>query len=641
VIVTTCILFVGVGRFISPASASMGNCALQLREFGGVNGMPNVREYACQVDPAAGSPDIRVTFARLNEVLAANLAMGEPIPEIDNLLGAGGLVENDVLAALKPLVRQFARKVVEQVENVTFAINVKAPVDNETPAWRSMELPASEQSFGKLRQLWSLSKPFGRDQSDSYSISIIDADNAIAKTSRWPEKFKQFYTCRHNAILCTRLWNYAELADLDKMERDTKAEDERAMKELGATASPNNAVTDSRDSTEWDSSPDYQRHFALFRYLGKEGLPKEFIVVDRGYGEDGCGGDSPTFGYRVRALALDVAIIENTSPESVRLVDLIGSIKPGLKLRNLDAEKTVSAAATPLQQKEVIIPAKGKAIVPLRIIFLDTGLDWSSTNGSVSKKMFDTIRSKPVGSIFTHDSWDFDGKHKTTIKKDRDDFRAPEFPLSSDYAFGPEISVSGLLISKGQAAIGGEKTNEVALTDKYHLLEGADEEKAMVEESTPVTQLRLHTSFRPQGSCPILYSLNEGGEWVHHGKVIDAADGVRNEMTAVVEIGSNATHFRLAEQEPEVAYIRDVQLWLTLSDGRRIAVSPNADPSGSAKRSHITIPAYTHVDFKFDIPEIYSSIGIVRSELAVTGYYRRYSSILSFAQPPRSPEALR
>jgi hypothetical protein len=72
--------------------------------------------------------------------------------------------------------------------------------------------------------------------------------------------------------------------------------------------------------------------------------------------------------------------------------------------------------------------------------------------------------------------------------------------------------------------------------------------------------------------------------------------------------------------------VRRVQLVLTLSDGRRVAVDP--DESGGAQFPR-KIQSYTSVSFNYAVPEAFASAGIERAELAGTGFYTRYSTIMA------------
>jgi hypothetical protein len=141
-------------------------------------------------------------------------------------------------------------------------------------------------------------------------------------------------------------------------------------------------------------------------------------------------------------------------------------------------------------------------------------------------------------------------------------------------------------------------------------------------------KLNVHDAYQEGISCPILYSWDAThSEWVKHGKVIDTANAPEKETTSLVDVATDVRKIRLSEEEPEVSFVRAVQLILTLRDGRRITVDPVGMPRGRLA-PWLRIPAYHWADVRFDVPAEYESIGIERAQVAVTGYYERTGSLL-------------
>jgi hypothetical protein len=146
-----------------------------------------------------------------------------------------------------------------------------------------------------------------------------------------------------------------------------------------------------------------------------------------------------------------------------------------------------------------------------------------------------------------------------------------------------------------------------------------------------VGNMSLFVSVGPEGgeSCPILYMQGrDSSSWIALGKVLHQANGADAEMTEVIELPYLQTHFRLSEEEPEISYIKNATLRLTLADGRHLDI-----PS----RQVFTriIPAYTAVDVDFDLPSGASAGDIVASSIALTGYYERYAPTLSLVRSSR------
>jgi hypothetical protein len=125
------------------------------------------------------------------------------------------------------------------------------------------------------------------------------------------------------------------------------------------------------------------------------------------------------------------------------------------------------------------------------------------------------------------------------------------------------------------------------------------------------------------GSCPILYSWREDAQaWIYHGKVLHNADGPEQAMTDRLSFPSLRTRFRIAEEEPEASFIDHVHLNLTLRDGRTVRLEPRQPVS------HV-IRANTAADVDFELPADISPNEVLKSEIEIGGYYRRYSEVLS------------
>ena len=93
----------------------------------------------------------------------------------------------------------------------------------------------------------------------------------------------------------------------------------------------------------------------------------------------------------------------------------------------------------------------------------------------------------------------------------------------------------------------------------------------------------------------------------------------------MVPVGSY--RFCLEEMEPEVSYIDRAELRLTLTDGRQIALKPK-DPKLFENDEHYIL-AYQSAIIEFERPAGVAPDKMVRAELSITGYYRRYKSIVS------------
>ena len=291
-----------------PAKAA--GCAMGYRELGGVQNMPQVREHVCPLGNDDTSKTLRITFVRLDEALAGNLILDERTPELEQLFGDAKLVKNEIAAELESLYRSFAHKVVVPARNISLDVTVGAPRGGETLDFKSAKLQSVNPHEDETRRFWSISSQEASfDSVSQYNVSMPALDATIFHAARWPEQFKQFYVCQTDVIFCTLIWRYVtQLGELDTIERDTDKSAEGSL-----TAEEEKEIAD-RDKSDWsdDTNYVYKTHFSLFRYLGRNGWPTNFLMLSAR--PAGCG-YSFEYSYIAPPLAFDVAILENSSEE--------------------------------------------------------------------------------------------------------------------------------------------------------------------------------------------------------------------------------------------------------------------------------------------------------------------------------------
>jgi hypothetical protein len=228
---------------------------------------------------------------------------------------------------------------------------------------------------------------------------VSTATKTNTSTTGWPEGYNHFYTCQREAIFCTRLWRYvAGLSELDAFERETDATVAAADAQLTPQEREEKAE---RDKSLWegDAGRVYKTHFALFRRLGANGWPANFLVVQGKAIE--CSWDFE-FQDLMPALAFDVAIVENASAEPVRIEDLLGAADHKSELRPAAVARNTLAASAPLGMSALPVPAHSTIIVPLRIVLM-SGLTNPAAWGSMAdaRKTYGMISAKPRNALFS------------------------------------------------------------------------------------------------------------------------------------------------------------------------------------------------------------------------------------------------
>lgn len=598
------IVLCGCALFFS-YQAQSADCTSRFSRLSGDKKLPEVREQICSTDAAAKAGDLKVTFLRLSEAVTGSLAKKQPIPEFEGILKAMTVSENEVFQELVSIFDKFGYKENRSAESIGLVLNVKTLGPGQVAKWKSVELPVAPRPANSVQAFWTISSPFGN--MEDAEISMKEAKDTIMKTDRWPSGFKQTYTCRRAEILCTLTWTHLDLRDLDVVERDTLADEKKANAALDDDPQNNDGSNVVADPLEWPH-PRYKANFSLFRYLGASGWPREFLIASSSNGE--CG-DVFTFHYHPRPLVLDVAVIENASAAPTNVLDVVGfkSAESGIRRA---AAGPASDQAAPLSQAAVTIAPNGRLVVPLRISFLDPVAPWRTPRRTAeAKAMYQSIQSQPPQS-FARSVVGTD-RPQTVIRKKRANFSSPQLPEDAEFVFGPEIFLRGLMLAKNSIVLGQPSFDLLTL----------DQSNLENYQEDPIVQLTQN--IEPGGSCPILYSFVDG-EWVKHGKVIHEANGPDNVHTSVVPVDPAARKFRIAEEEPEIATIKQVNLRLGLRNGRQITLAPEPGSHGSS-RSDFKVPAYTKVDLEFVLPTEHAPEDVVSSEIAISGFYQRYSSV--------------
>jgi hypothetical protein len=600
-----------------PGQARSADCVFQHSPLGGRSGLPQVHELLCSPETSGSPGPVKITFLRLNEAVAGSLAKNEPILEFEGILKGITVAKNDVYRELQIIFDKFGRKQVYPADGVQLVLSIR---ESGGGGWKSIELAPAQRDAKGSQKFWTVSSPYPQP-ADRVDVPMNAAQATIYGTDHWPVGFKQIYTCRSQDILCTTVWTYLRLADLDIIEKDSIAAEKAAAAELAkdagpdtkgptgdAPASDNPAPSDATDdSSDWlDSKKRYAMDFEFFRYLGAADWPTEFVVASSN--SDECGGDI-SFAYQARPMALDVAIIENAGAEPLKLIDIVGFKTASKALRRITPQSTTDQPA-PLSQASTDIPPNGRLVLPLRIVFMDPVSDWRTPKRvAEAKAMYQRLRAKPSQSITS--VLVGTERPRSRIRKKFSSFGPPELPEEIEFTYGPEISMRGLMLAKNSPSVGEPAFDLVTLSDSN--LEHFEEPEII--QLTPPT---------PGGSCPVLYAYIDG-EWVNLGKVIHEANGRDNVQTSLVSVDPRARKFRIAEEEPEISTIRRVGLSLKLRDGSRIALDPISP--GNRPTTDFQVPAYSKIDLEFVLPGDRAAEDVIAGELSITGSYERYSGV--------------
>ena len=591
------------------------DCFVEARDLFGKAGLPKTREYACRTSDN-DKAELRVTHVRLDEPLAAAVVLNQQWPEFKALFGTFTTLPNDVTDELKVLFSQFGRSSNFYLSRLQ--LGVQSQINSTETISESYELPGSRNTDETI-QLWSITAPI--DYLNGYAvpcaIPMTNARKSILLKSQWPKGFKHLYVCQSNAVLCTSPWTYMEFKQIGAIERDIAAQEKARRKAEGESATPE---PNSSDEKEW-FGPEVR--FDLLRHLGQAGLPQSFIVISGDAGE-GCGGLFE-FHYYMPFMSVDFAIIENTSSQAIKIDHLTGSEAGASK--SLRKRSVAKGATQKIKGDNIEIASGSKVVVPLRIVFSNDTKWGTASRLAVANKMYKRISSQPAGAIFTQRFtrvWEPGLPKNMKMTMPKEAFLSPELPERSEFVFGREYQLDGLVMRNRELVLKAPPLHQLAVTRQF------SRQEIRHEEEEPTTKLRLHQNLSMEGSCPILYTLNPNAtRWIRHGKVIHEANSASREGSTTIDVDPAARVFRLVEEEPEVAYIRSVKLHITLKDGRSVLL----DPVGIQKANddfQFIIEERQMATFSFALSPHDEMIGASSSKLIVTGYYERYAASLGY-----------
>jgi hypothetical protein len=595
------IILLALAPLTLAAEARAGACVAQSETIKKDDDSTEAIRYLCSANPGNSAPTLRIGFHRLDEALAGTIVTRTPMPEFQTALGPFEIIDNDVSAEARTLFQQYGSQTDYDfaISDVTWNIKLNEMAlggkegEETADATKPRKSPARPS---QVRHIWYLSSSFFSVTSPT--LVLREIRNTVVNTTRWPVGYKFSYkSCNEPHFLsCTTIWRYIAASDFDLLLQDMR----EFIRAGGRTRWRD-------DSTASKMIPDYERNFQLYRYLAQRGMPQDFLSIYTGI-DQGCGGDGWDFTYSGRPLTVDVAIIENLTDQPIRIDDFRGLVSRANGLRVASDSVALSKdAPASLNLPPQTLQPRAKLVLPMRITFgYPTEEEWDL---SAAKRTYEEIKSSKRKIFEEEIQLPGNPPKSYFVRKTKESFLEPEIPVRGQYLFGPEISLGGLV------ADGKEFSLRKSISTN-------DSDPAIDPAGAGV--LSFFVSVGPTGqSCPILFLRSEDSQsWIALGKVLHKANGADKEMTQVIRLPYPQTHFRLTEEEPEISYIKDAILKLTLKDDRHVEVR-------SRQAYTRIIPAYTSIDMDFDLPPDLSASDIVASEIALTGYYQRYTPAVS------------
>ena len=538
-------------------------CVASTRTAKFPDGSVRMKSYSC-APTETGQPTVQVEFDRLSEAAAGSVIEGSPYKDLNLLYRSSTVLRNDVYDEGKSLFDGYGIRLYSQNCFITYVSSANGDSD------RIQTEPCNQSK----RVLWYLTFP---DQNDLTTLEYPESWGAKPINGKWQSKWRFYYnsTCHTDLMSCVILWRYLDEADIRNYNLDVRVNELK----IGAPMYLNEFIDDLKKQGN--------RYFRLVDHITAGSLPSDFLVlVNSDPTKCGCGGG----GIHIRTLLMHTMIITNISSDTISVDGLIAGSDASSVLRPYVDGQTPSyfsrSSITP-----VTIAPGDSLVVPTRLDFVPSdSLNDAFGDETDARRTYERIAQDP--NEFMESTC-----NGTTIKVRKTEFAAPTRPTLRIYSYGPAITVKGI-------SIGGKQ----------------------VDFDRPLSNFFQVVAGEGYGSCPYVYAIDEGErEWVRHGKIIDNASSPAKEMTQRLGLSGLVTRFKIGEEELELTFVHKVRLELTLSDGRTISIRPRNRFRPESADHYDKIKYGTEHEYDFDLPAGLGPANVLKSTLAVTGYYLRYS----------------
>lgn len=562
-------------------SAEFRQVALGTRESG--QSVP-LRSFVCRTGTSP-SPQLRVEFHRMSDGAASLVVQKRLSPGLKQIFGSPRIIENDVFQTYADLLRRFG-----------------ATADASDPRLK-VEAPRSEAT------------DIGEDASAIKGIRILNTlESADGAYNLFYPAASEVETLRSGSLPAPLKYFYRQFSMTDSPPytemlfwRSVGPDD---VKNYAANANALNRLLrrlrGKKHTPDQDTPTTVPAMLKLLQYVAGDRWPNDFVIMyasadanemirqSNAADREGCGIGNLAFEIPYPTIILDTVLIENISNASIKLDSLYGSQASVSTLRAPGSELTSAS----FDLSRTLAPGE-KLLIPTRISFVPEASD----EGPVTDNIAD--RSKLLRA-----STQIQKKMGTSGLRVNEASHA--VPMLKTYVFGPELSVTGLTVNGARIGLEQRSAN---FADLVMSVEGL--------------------------SCPYLLSWDTASKtWIDHGKVLDKAPNESREYSELRDLPGFRSRLRIEEREPEIAFIKDVELVATLNNGVAITLKPEKVVTAAEREGdYLSLYWGQAADFEFKLPRNIAEDQVVTSRFAVTGYYRRYSALLARAGGP-GPRAL-
>jgi hypothetical protein len=518
------------------------------------NGATRFKSYNCRLDDPPQTT-FNVEFFTFSNETASMIVSGMAESKIKTVLGNFQIHSNDIFERFHSLVEQFGEiSIARDAGSIVVDSNDKNAVQFDIGRVKKIAIVDNIGAFPPTDEILALDKHVIPDNISVYYQNGAETFDPKTKKSQ-TEVFATF-------------WRYATLQDLDRYQSNVLTLNQAAQKTTGLQST----------SKQFDGkiTSNYKKYLGLMRELSnEEQLPKEFLLLQGSYLDDVCvGGQSWEFGIDSPSIALNVALIRNTSSRPIHVNRLKVHEGGGFTVRRQTPKPQLEAGVLDIG---ITLSAGQSLIVPIQISFINQ-LDLLSTKASIEgPTVYQRLVSKGISTR-------------------PDVYAVPDTP---NFVYGPEVEVEGV-------AIDGR----------------------MVDLSSKLANF-VDVSFGTgAGSCPHLLSWSDQDQvWINYGKVLHEANNASLAMSQHISFPGFVSRFRLEEREPEISVLKTAELILTLAGGKEIKAVP-------VNYHENEFPRFLfwedEQELAFALPAEIAKEDVIASRLVIAGYYERYSNLAGF-----------
>jgi hypothetical protein len=550
-----------------------------------------LNSFLCFLGDAGNTATVRVEFNRFSDGAASALVERVKSPILRLFFGDVNLVDNDVARAYRALVDQFGSVPNGDFNTPHISLNGDYWVSQETTqrVKTLTGVPASDS-------LYLIPYPAAKEIRAVFIDKILPPDLFYFL---WLPDIPDV----SDKYASITFWRPMTEADVDNY-----ADNVHLYDELVASIRNDSAGRQTQTAPAIKTSRRVPNVFLAMKYIAHGNWPKDFLLIHTSsaieyisrkldtHGDKFCGPDlalTTNFEVAVPQFEIDTVSIENVSLRTVSLDSVIGWKSSNSTLRRDDGSDARESIPDTANLKLLLPPGK-KVLYPLAIRLVPNDppdeVPREDANWLKLKKASETLEKKiPSLNIELRES-----NHVVPSRK--------------TYLYGPSATVDAIVINGTRFSFDDKIVN---LADMIVSSEGL--------------------------SCPfLLHQTSADADWTDDGKILTHAHGESHAGEEHKSFGGFLSAIRIAEREPETAYVHSPRVVVILTSGTRIDLSSTIEPIKAGDRLY-RLHWGEFVDWRVRLPRGVTARQVATTEVIVRGYYDRDATILQSALALRRP----